>query len=225
VTRVVATAPALVREQVEAVLADLDVGAIKTGALGSLSNVRAVAVIAERHGDVPWVIDPVMVPTRGASRLDGGAGPRALLDLARRAALVTPNLEEAGLLLGSGPPAPEDAADAAAALVSAGCAAALVKGGHGRGAEAVDWLATPTGVVRIAMPRRRGPEVHGTGCALASLIAGRLARRSGRAAPNAREIAAVARWARGVLDGALASALAVGGGSHVVDMPRGAPLR
>jgi hydroxymethylpyrimidine/phosphomethylpyrimidine kinase len=165
------------------------------------------------------VVDPVMLPTRhvhatgrGAS-LHGGA-VREVRTLAFAAALVTPNLAEAAALLGV-PVSAREARDAAAALVSAGARAALVKGGHGGGAEAVDWLAVRGRVVRIARPRRRGPEVHGTGCALASLIAGRLAA-TGASGPD--DVVAAVRWARGRLDRALAAPLVVGKGLRVLDV-------
>jgi hydroxymethylpyrimidine/phosphomethylpyrimidine kinase len=109
-----------------------------------------------------------------------------------------------------------EARDAAAALVAMGARAALVKGGHGSGAEAVDWLATRGEVVRIALPRRRTPPLHGTGCTLASLIAGRLAARPTRGAPRAEEIVEAVRWARAELDRAIASPLAVGRGLAVL---------
>ncbi len=226
VRRVVAVSSSLVREQAEEVLGDLDVGAIKTGALGSLANVRAVLAIAARHPNVPLVVDPVMIPSRGrgpSARLDGGAGPAALLRLAKAAVLVTPNLPEAAALLGRARVL--DARAAAIELVRAGCSAALVKGGHGRGPQSVDWLATSGGVHEIALPRRGVAEVHGTGCALASLIAGRLARRTSRNPVQQAEIVQAARWARRTLDGALGRSLVVGGGLRVLDMPRGPGLR
>ncbi len=119
------------------------------------------------------------------ARLDGAGSIAALQRLARVATLVTPNLAEAGALLGATITTEAQARDAAVALVEAGSHAALVKGGHGKGAEAVDWLvvgAQTKRLVRIARPRRKTPPLHGTGCTLASLIAGRLAARR-RGAP------------------------------------------
>lgn len=138
--------------------------------------------------------------------------------LAAAAALVTPNLAEAGALLGE-VVTDAEAPEAARALVVAGAQAALVKGGHGRGAEAVDWLALRGGrLVRIARPRRRTPPLHGAGCTLASLIAGRLAARSRRGAPRAEDLVEAARWARARLDRALAAPLVVGAGLRVMDV-------
>ncbi len=212
---------ALVLEQAREVLADARVRALKTGALGSAANVRAVtAILAERPG-IPSVVDPVMIPSRragaSAAALHGRAlGP--LRALAAVATLVTPNLAEAAALLGE-PVSDADAPAAAAALVTAGAQAALVKGGHGSGPEAVDWLALRGGrLVRLARPRRAIPAVHGAGCTLASLIAGRLAARSRAGAARAEDLVEAARWARARLDRALAAPLTVGAGLHVMDV-------
>jgi len=138
--------------------------------------------------------------------------------LAAAATLVTPNLDEAAALLGE-PVTAREAPEAAVALVEAGALAALVKGGHGGGDESVDWLAIRGGrMVRIARPRRAVPPVHGTGCTLASLIAGRLASRTGRGAVRAEDLVDAARWARARLDRALRAPLAVGGGLRVLDV-------
>jgi hydroxymethylpyrimidine/phosphomethylpyrimidine kinase len=214
---------ALVLDQAREVLADARVRAIKTGALGSGANVRAVTALLAEHPAIPSVVDPVMIPSRRtasgpASRALHGRALGPLRALAAAATLVTPNLAEAAALLGR--PVPDDeAAAAASALVEAGARAALVKGGHGRGAEAVDWLALPGGrLVRIARPRRRVPPIHGTGCALASLIAGHLAARTRAGAPRAEDLVEAARWARARLDRALAAPLVAGAGLRVMDV-------
>jgi hydroxymethylpyrimidine/phosphomethylpyrimidine kinase len=219
VRRVRPVPAALLLEQAREVLADARVRAIKTGALGSGANARAVAALLAEHPSVPSVVDPVMIPSRsrGAKGLHGrSVGP--IRALAAAATLVTPNLAEAAALLGR--PVPEDAAaDAASALVAAGAQAALVKGGHGRGPQAVDWLALRGGrLVRIARPRRASRPVHGTGCTLASLIAGRLAARGSVRPPRAEDLVEAARWARARLDRALASPVVVGAGLLAMDV-------
>jgi hydroxymethylpyrimidine/phosphomethylpyrimidine kinase len=212
-----------VLEQAREVLADARVRAVKTGALGSGANVRAVARLLAEHASVPSVVDPVMLPSRHAGEDRGGLHGRGvgpLRALAAVATLITPNLAEAAALLGRTVPEGEEAA-AAEALVAAGARAALVKGGHGRGPEAVDWLALGGGrLVRIARPRRELPPVHGTGCTLASLIAGRLAARAGRRGARAEDLLEAARWARARLDRALRAPLVVGGGLRVMDVTR-----
>ena len=219
----------LVIAQADEVLGDARVLAIKTGALGSAANVRAVARWIEAHRGIPAVVDPVMIPSRNAgenkgARLDGPGAIPALQRLARAATLVTPNLAEASALLGGVTIlTDDDARDAAVALVEAGSHAALVKGGHGTGAEAVDWLvvgAQTKRVVRIARPRRETPPLHGTGCMLASLIAGRLAAKSTGDMPSADELVTAVRWARGRLDAALGAPLATGRGLLVLDPKR-----
>jgi hydroxymethylpyrimidine/phosphomethylpyrimidine kinase len=216
----------LIMEQAEEAIGDALVRAIKTGALGSTANVRTVARLIERNETIPAVVDPVMLPSRGeGARLDGaGAGSiPALQRLARVATLVTPNLAEAGALLGATITTEAEARDAAVALVEAGSHAALVKGGHGKGAEAVDWLvvgAQTKRVVRIARPRRKTPPLHGTGCTLASLIAGRLAAQSVGRLPETNELVAAVRWARVRLDAAIRAPLTTGRGLLVLGPKR-----
>ena len=219
---------ARVLEQAREVLADARVRAFKTGALGSAANARAVLALLAEHPGIPSVVDPVMIPSRRAGPAEGrgdvaaaglhGRAVGPLRALAAAATLVTPNLAEAAALLGE-PVSDADAPAAAAALVAAGARAALVKGGHGHGPEAVDWLALRGGrLVRIARPRRRVPPMHGTGCTLAALVAGRLAARARRGAPRPDDIVEAARWARARLDRALGAPLAGGAGLRVMDV-------
>lgn len=212
---------ALVLDQAREVLADARVRAVKTGALGSAANARAVAALLREHPRLPSVVDPVMLPSRraGPGAPLHGSALAPLRALALAATLVTPNLAEAAALLGQ-PVSAREARDAAVALVEAGARAALVKGGHGGGAESVDWLALAgraVRVVRVARPRRRTPPLHGTGCALASLVAGRLAARGG-ARPE--QIVEAVRWARARLDRALAAPLVTGAGLAVLCVTR-----
>ncbi len=120
------------------------------------------------------VFDPVLKTSRGGALFRGE--PSGLRGLLRRATLVTPNAAEAEALTGRRVVTVDDAAKAAAALVQAGIAAALVKGGHVAGSEAIDVLATSTEVNRFAHARVGGGDVRGTGCALATAIAVELAR-------------------------------------------------
>jgi hydroxymethylpyrimidine/phosphomethylpyrimidine kinase len=211
-------AAALVVDQAREVLADGCVRAIKTGALGSAANARAVAALLAERPDIASVVDPVMLPSRGAAVGLHGARVGPLRAVLAVATLVTPNLDEASALLGA-PVTEADAPEAAAALVAAGAQAALVKGGHGTGADAIDWLALRGGrLVRIARKRRRRLAVHGTGCTLASLIAGRLAAVRPAGATRPDDVVEAARWARARLDRALATPLVVGAGQRVIDV-------
>jgi len=212
---------ALVRAQAICALADLDVRAMKAGALGSEENVRAAAAIFAEHRAIPSVVDPVMAPSRASTagaRLDGSASHEALWALLQAATLVTPNADEASALLGRVVRSETEARTAAEDLVRAGARAVLVKGGHiESGARSVDWFATKRTVVAIARRRRTTPPLHGTGCTLSALIAGYLARRTSRRAVTDDELLEAVRWARPMLDRALSRPIVVGLGACVLD--------
>lgn len=159
-----------VTEQLDALFADLDVAAVKVGMLGGADVVEAVADAARRHGIRRLVVDPVMVATSG-DRLVDDATVEAIRDrLLPLADVVTPNLPETAALLGVPAVAPEEAADAAAELHAKG-PAALVKGGHAAGPDAVDVLADDDGLLELRERRVETANTHGTGCTLSSAIA------------------------------------------------------
>lgn len=161
---------AFVADQLDALFADLDVRAVKTGMLGSPDVVEAVADAARRHGVRHLVVDPVMVATSG-DRLVDDATVEAIHDrLLPLATVITPNLPEAAALLGRAAVAPDEAADAADELQFRG-PAALVKGGHAAGPDAVDVLADDEGVLMLRAPWVDTKNTHGTGCTLSSAIA------------------------------------------------------
>jgi len=194
------------------------VRAIKTGALGSAANVRAIGQWLAAQPDLPAIVDPVMVPTRGGARLLAEGALRAMrTSLIPRAALVTANIAEAAALTGARVANVRDARDAALALCGMGARAALVKGGHLGGARAIDLLAIGADVIELSAERLRLPPTHGGGCVLASLIAGRIAadRRAYEGAPRAVLVDAV-RWAKRAHHAALASARDVGGAMRVL---------
>jgi hydroxymethylpyrimidine kinase/phosphomethylpyrimidine kinase len=209
--------------QAEEVLRHQRVRAIKVGALGSAENVRAVARILARlprPREVAVVVDTPVRPTRGSKgrpRLTAGDAVRALKsDLLPRATLVTVNVAEAEMLLGEAVRTVGEAHDAARALVDAsgGTCAVLVKGGHLEGPSAIDVLAMDREVVELRARRLATGAVHGTGCTFASLIAGRLAVRTGGLGSD--EIVAAVRWAKRVHHAALARAVRVGSGMRVL---------
>ena len=176
VSAVEAVSPAFVAAQIDAVLSDLDVGAIKTG---MLANAAIVAAVAARLATGPrrlLVVDPVMVATSGDVLLEPDAVAAIKLRLAPLATLITPNLPEAARLLGTAEAASEaEAGDQASALLALGCSAVLVKGGHGSGDAAVDLLCDASGIERFAMERVATRHTHGTGCTLSAAIAALLA--------------------------------------------------
>ena len=205
---------ATVRAQVEAVLDDMDVAAVKTGALGSAATVTGVAAALAGRG-VALVVDPVRLSSEGSERtlLADDARGALLTELLPAATLVTPNLAEAEWLLDARVETSDDARAAAAALAGrAGCAV-LVKGGHLSGAP-VDFLAWPAAedgsVSELSGVRVATEAGHGTGCALASAIAARLA--LGR--PLEEAIIGAKAW----IERALASAPPRGQGKAPLDL-------
>jgi hydroxymethylpyrimidine/phosphomethylpyrimidine kinase len=190
------------------------VRAVKVGALGSQANVRAVARLLGRHRDIPVVVDTPMRPTRGKARLLAEGALAALRDeLMPRATLVTVNLDEAEVLVGEAVRTVGEAHDAARALSRTGARAVLVKGGHLRGASgssAIDVLAIGGEVVELRARRLNLPAVHGTGCTLASLVAGRLAARVGLRL-DADQLVSAIRWAKHLHHTALGRTVDVGG--------------
>jgi hydroxymethylpyrimidine/phosphomethylpyrimidine kinase len=202
--------------QAAEVLRHQRVRAIKVGALGSEANVRAVAGLLRRHARVPAVVDTPMAPTRGRSRLLSARAVATLRDeLLPRATLVTVNADEAAVLVGESVRTVGEAHDAALAIARAATTAVLVKGGHLAGASATDVLAVGGQVIELRARRVDGPPVHGAGCTLAALVAGRLAVRAGARVDRDTLVAAV-RWAKRAHHAALTRALDVGQGMRVL---------
>lgn len=170
-----AVPPALLAAQIEAVLDDFAVGAVKIGMVPGPDHARAIAdVLAGRT--LPVVLDPVISATSG--RLLGVTGTieAVIAHLMPLATCLTPNLPEAARLLNA-EPADDEAAMAAQAqaLRAFGPHSVLLKGGHGHLGEAVDILASPAGVERFAAPWIKTGNLHGTGCALSAALAANLA--------------------------------------------------
>ncbi len=168
---------ALVRAQLDAVAEDLRPAAVKSGMLASTEVVRAVAAGLSAHGLRPYVLDPVMVATSGDLLVDEGAVQAIREQLVPLATLVTPNLDEAEVLLGE-PVSDVDAMERAARTLveEHGAHAALVKGGHLPGLEMVDVLFHDGTIEHFRHPRIHTTSLHGTGCTLSASIAAHLAR-------------------------------------------------
>ena len=175
VTAVEMLSPSIVTAQIDAVLSDLTVGAIKIGMAGNAGTIKAIAAALVRHGQAV-VLDPVMVATSGDRLLATEAVAALRQGLVPLASLVTPNLPEAALLSGM-PLAEDEAAMArqAEAILEAGARAVLIKGGHLTGAESVDLLFDGSTLHRFAARRVDTVNDHGTGCTLAAAITARLA--------------------------------------------------
>jgi len=118
-----------------------------------------------------------MVATSGDRLLSADAVEGLRTKLIPRAALITPNLPEAAALLNEAVASGEAAiADQGKRLLAMGCAAVLIKGGHGQGSESIDYLVTASGTIALPAPRILTSNTHGTGCSLSSAIAAYLAK-------------------------------------------------
>lgn len=164
-------------EQIDATVEDLPPDAVKTGMLAEAEIVAAVVEAARRHRFPVLVVDPVMVATTGARLLADDAVAALREELVPLATIVTPNGPEAAVLLGRAVETPADQEAAARALVEElGAGAALVKGGDLEGEILTDVLYDGDRLQAFEDPRIDTTSTHGSGCALASAIAARLAR-------------------------------------------------
>jgi hydroxymethylpyrimidine/phosphomethylpyrimidine kinase len=168
---------AFVTAQMDAVFDDLDVAAVKIGMVAQLSIIEAIASALLRWRPAHIVLDPVMVATSGDRLLSTEAVSALRERLIPQASLITPNLPEAAALLDE-PVAADEAAIAnqGKRLLAIGAQAVLIKGGHGQGAESIDYLFAPGNVLALGAPRLATGNTHGTGCSLSSAIAAGLAR-------------------------------------------------
>jgi hydroxymethylpyrimidine/phosphomethylpyrimidine kinase len=177
VTGVEPVSPTFVRAQLETLLDDVRIDAIKVGMLANAGIASTVADRLERCR-LPLVVDPVMVAKSGDALLDDSAIETLRRRVLPLATLITPNLPEAGVLLGR--PAPRTLAemrDAAVALGALGPRHVLVKGGHLGGDESPDvWF---DGQHTLELPATRVPtrNTHGTGCTLSAAITALLPQR------------------------------------------------
>lgn len=203
-TRIEPVAPELVVAQAEAVLDDMPVAAIKLGLLGSVAVARAVSdLLARRARDIPVVLDPVLVAGGGARLAELAIVEVMRAALVPQALVVTPNSDEARAL------APEAGAldDCARELVGRGARFVLLKGAHEDTPNVCNRLFDANGLVeRFEWPRLSG-SWHGSGCTLASALAGLLAR--------GVEPASAAHQAQQFVQDALANGYRIGRGQPV----------
>lgn len=195
--------PTFVREQISQVVTDMGVDAAKTGMLGSSEMVSAVAdAIVEFQID-KVVVDPVFVSKNQDVLLEQEAVGALVDKLFPLALVITPNLYEAGHLLGHKITDLVAMRDAVKALHDMGPKFVLVKGGHLDG-EAVDVLYDGTHLVEFSSERIDSPHTHGTGCTLSAAITAYIAK--GQTVPHAIEAA------KRYIDGAIRHGLAIGKG-------------
>lgn len=168
--------PHMLRDQIDAVLEDIGADAIKIGMLHAPEIVHTVAEAIDRHALSNVVFDPVMVATSGSVLIDKAAVDVLVRELFPRVTVITPNLDEAALLVGRALTSAHDMEQAALTLLAQGARAVVLKGGHLPGDTVIDLLVTQTGEkVWMQAPRIHSPNTHGTGCTLSSAMAAYLA--------------------------------------------------
>ncbi len=175
VTAVQGLAPDLVGAQIDAVLGDICMDAIK---IGMLADPEIVNIVAEKLTgfEGPIVLDPVMVAKSGDALLSDSAVQHLIEQLIPLATVLTPNLPEAARLVNR--PMAETPAEVIAqgqAILELGAAAVVMKGGHGKGPVCTDYLIQPKSYSTYQQPRIDTENTHGTGCTLSSAIAALLA--------------------------------------------------
>jgi len=178
VSAVEAVSPEMIVEQVRVVVEDIGVDAVKIGMLGTVETIAAVGEALDLVGDVPVVLDPVMVAESGAMLSDQGARDALARDLLPRVTVTTPNLAEARALAEiargeeAGGASQEELAEA---VLSLGPSAVIVTGGHTD--HGADLLLEAPGEVSIVPVTGRHPDggAHGSGCTHSSVLAARLA--------------------------------------------------
>lgn len=169
--------PAFLREQMLQVDRFFSLAAVKTGMLFSAELIHEVAIFLKDRPTLPAVVDPVMIATSGAALLKPDAVRALRDDLFPRATLITPNLDEAAVLLEHSPGSEADMANAARQLVKLFGRPVLLKGGHLSADAVIDILAFPDGTLQTFEDSRIfDVDTHGSGCTLAAAIAADLAR-------------------------------------------------
>ncbi|MDB2668702.1 bifunctional hydroxymethylpyrimidine kinase/phosphomethylpyrimidine kinase [Alphaproteobacteria bacterium] len=167
---------AFVARQIQTIMADIGTDIFKTGMLHRREIIELVAQHCTGKTAPPLVVDPVMVATSGHRLLEDKAIDVVMQLLVEKVYLVTPNLPEASLMTRRDVETLDDMKRAADTLMNKGAHAALIKGGHGQERVVYDLLAQQNGFEVFENQRLITKNTHGTGCTLASAIAGQLAR-------------------------------------------------
>ncbi len=177
VSAISVVSPDMLRKQLDAVLVDLGVDAVKIGMLPSVDHIQVIVEAIERYGVRGIVLDPVLASTSGTPLMDAQAIAAVAETVFQRVDLITPNLNEAARLLGRDVVSRLDMERAAFDFLGWGARAVMLKGGHLLGDEVADVLVTGDGrVTWMQGSRIATPNSHGTGCTLSSAIAAYLAR-------------------------------------------------
>lgn len=168
--------PQMLRDQIDAVIEDIGVDAVKIGMLHAPEIVQVVADAIDRHQLRQVILDPVMIATSGAVLIENEAVQALVQQLFPRVHLITPNLDEAGFLVGHALENESDMESASNQLLGLGARAVLIKGGHLSGDTVADLFVNSQGHKWwLRAPRIHSPNTHGTGCTLSSAIAAHLA--------------------------------------------------
>jgi hydroxymethylpyrimidine/phosphomethylpyrimidine kinase len=199
--------PELVAAQIDTVVSDIGADAAKTGMLSSAPIIAVVADRVRTHRLTNLVVDPVMVAKSGDRLLRAEAVAALKEMLLPLALVVTPNIPEAGTLVGRPLASDEDLRDAARAIVDLGARAVIVKGGH-RAGDADDLLYDGRSFLTFHAARIDTPHTHGTGCTFSAAIAAYLA----KGLPLPEAVGAAKQY----LTGALVAAYPVGSGHSPV---------
>lgn len=207
VDSVVATPPEMIAAQVRAVASDIGVDAVKIGMLGDEATIEAVVDSLGLVGDVPIVLDPVMVAESGAMLLDPAAKAALIERVLPLVTVATPNLPEARELAGRREGGTQR--ELGEAILALGPDAVIVTGGHTE--KGADVLVDANGYLEIEGPRFADGAAHGSGCTHASALAALLAR--------GMELDEAARWAREIAAEAVGHGLReIGEGPGPVDV-------
>jgi hydroxymethylpyrimidine/phosphomethylpyrimidine kinase len=203
VTGVLGIPPAFVREQIDTLFGDVRIDAVKIGMVGGAPAIRAVADGLTHWKPEHVVLDPVMVAKSGDALLEPAAVGALLESLVPLATVLTPNLPEAGVLLGQrGPETIAEMRRAAEKLrermAHAGSRWVVLKGGHLPGGDAIDVVTDGDRMLELGAKRVDTRNTHGTGCTLSAAIAALL--------PVSPDAPAAIRRAKDYLVAALAAA-------------------
>jgi hydroxymethylpyrimidine/phosphomethylpyrimidine kinase len=209
VTEILEVPPAMVSAQIEAIMADIGAAAAKTGMLSSAAIIEVVCAAVAQWNIRNLVVDPVMVAKGGARLLRDDAVHAMRSRLLPLAALVTPNLPEAEVLLGRPIRTLDERRQAAHDLVALGARAAVLKGGHADDQLAIDHYYDGAQLVELQSPRISTANTHGSGCVFSAAIAAALAKGS--------DSLAAVHEAKEFITGAIEHSLEVGRGHGPVN--------
>lgn len=165
--------PKVLADQIDAVMEDMTIDALKSGMLFSKNLVEVVADRLKAHTFQNYVLDPVMVSTSGSRLIEEDAIEAVKTLLFPIATMVTPNIPEAEVLSGKSIKTPADMAEAAQIIMQTGCQSVLMKGGHLETKESVDLLYIKDEETPLILPSKKidTRNTHGTGCTLSAAIA------------------------------------------------------